>query len=191
MLGGIVLKYLLVCVLCCIVSVVVPARAEVDPFWVGNSWAIGRDRLSDEQGVGGGVSCSIYAKGSFYSAMTGIKDQPPIITLFMGTMQTTSLSFASPVAPKDDANSLTFRILTQDFTTTDFSSDLVVLPVPKRGGYTYIWVMPNEEGRRLAHILSGALTVTIRNADQAVVQTITVNDEGRTAFEKITDCLSG
>ncbi|MYL98913.1 hypothetical protein GR702_14190 [Novosphingobium sp. FGD1] len=173
-------------------GVVTPAVAQDgEPFWIGNSWAVGREHISEEKDVGGGISCSVYTKSSSYSAMLGIKNQPAIITMFMGTMQMTSLSFASPIAPIDETNSLSMRILMRDYTTNDLSSDVVALPFPERGGHTYIWIMPNEEGRRLAHLLSNALTVTIRNANSAVVQTIAVNDEGHIAFEKLADCVSG
>lgn len=190
--GGFVLKNLVSCILLCGVSIATPAHAQDgEPFWIGNSWAVGREHISEEKDVGGGISCSIYTKTSSYSAMVGIKNQPPIMTMFMGTMQMTSLSFASPIAPIDETNSLSMRILMRDYTTNDLSSGVVAFPFPERGGHTYIWIMPNEEGRRVAHLLSNALTVTIRNADSAVVQTIAVNDEGRMAFEKLADCVSG
>lgn len=172
-------------------STLAVAQESEEPFWFGNSWAVGREHISNKKDVGSGVKCSVYTKLSSYSAMIGIKNQPAIITMFMGTMQMTSLSFASPTAPIDETNSMNMRILMQDYTTNDLSSDVVAFPFPERGGHTYIWIMPNEEGRRLAHLLSNALTVTIRNADSAVVQTIAVNDEGRIAFERLADCVSG
>lgn len=190
--GGFVLKNLVAWILLCGVSIATSAHAQDgEPFWIGNSWAVGREHISEEKDVGGGISCSIYTKSSSYSAMLGIKNQPAIITMFMGTMQMTSLSFASPTAPIDETNALNMRILMRDYTTNDLSSGVTAFPFPERGGHTYIWIMPNEEGRRLTHLLSNALTVTIRNANSAVVQTIAVNDEGRTAFEKLVDCVAG